>query len=86
MMGTAGVLSMGSGLVRPTVTSQITAKAGRHEQGVILGITQSMQSVAQILSPPIATALIGWGLLNVWAFVAGAFMLVGFLLSLRNTD
>ncbi len=84
MVATAGTLSVGSGMVRPTVTSSITRKAGRHEQGVILGITQSLQSVAQIISPPIATGLIGMGLLNVWAFLAGAFMLVGFFLSLRT--
>jgi DHA1 family tetracycline resistance protein-like MFS transporter len=86
VIATAGGLSVGSGMVRPAVTSLISRKAGRHEQGVILGITQSLQSVAQIVSPPIATGLIGLGLLNVWACLAGAFMLVGLILSLRSAE
>ncbi len=84
MIATAGGLGMGSGLVRAPVTSLITRKAGRREQGVVLGITQSLQSIAQILSPPIATGLIGLHLENFWAFLAGGFMLCGVLLSLRS--
>jgi DHA1 family tetracycline resistance protein-like MFS transporter len=86
VIATTGGLSVGSGMVRPAVTSLITKKAGRHEQGVILGITQSLQAVAQIVSPPIATGLIGLGLLNAWAFVGGAFMLIGFALSLGRAE
>ena len=86
MVVTAGGLSLGSGMVRAPVTSLITRKAGKHEQGVILGITQSLQSVAQILSPPIATGLIGLGLSNAWAFVAGGFMLCGLAFALRAHD
>ncbi len=84
MIATAGGLGMGSGLVRAPVTSAITRKAGRREQGVVLGITQSLQSIAQILSPPLATGLIGLHLENFWAFLAGAFMLCGLLLALRS--
>jgi MFS family permease len=86
VIATTGGLSVGSGMVRPAVTSLITRKAGRHEQGVVLGITQSLQSVAQIVSPPSATGLIGLGLLNVWACLGGAFMLIGLLLSLKRAD
>jgi multidrug resistance protein len=86
MVATAGGLSVGSGMVRAPVTSLITRKAGKHEQGVILGITQSLQSVAQILSPPLATGLIGLGLANAWAFVAGGFMLCGLAVALRAHD
>jgi MFS family permease len=74
---------VGSGMVRAPVTSLITKKAGKHEQGVILGITQSLQSIAQIVSPPIATGLIGLGLANAWAFVAGGFMLCGLAVAFR---
>jgi MFS family permease len=86
MVATAGGLSVGSGMVRAPVTSLITRKAGKHEQGVILGMTQSLQSIAQILSPPIATGLIGLGLENAWAFVAGGFMLCGLAVALRAHD
>jgi len=84
MIATAGGLGMGPGLVRAPVTSLITRKAGRREQGVVLGITQSLQSIAQILSPPIATGLIGLHLENFWALLAGGFMLCGVLFSLRS--
>jgi len=84
MVATAGGLSMGSGMVRAPVTSLITQKAGKHEQGVILGITQSLQSIAQIVSPPIATGLIGLRLENAWAFVAGGFMLCGLAFAIRR--
>jgi MFS transporter, DHA1 family, tetracycline resistance protein len=84
LMGASGVFSMGSGMVRPAVTSLITRKAGREEYGVVLGITQSLQSIAQIVSPPIATGLIGMGLLNEWALAGGFFMLAGLVLSLRT--
>jgi MFS family permease len=86
VIASTGVLSMGSGVVRPAITSLITRKAGRNEQGVVLGITQSLQSIAQILGPIIATSCIGAGLLNVWAWAAGGFMFLGLLLSLIAAD
>lgn len=61
----------GAGL-RPALTSMITQKAGRREQGVILGLTQSLTSVAQIAAPILAGYLIDRGLLTTWAVWAGA--------------
>ncbi len=85
LLASAGTLSVGSGMVRPAVTSMITQKASRQEQGVVLGITQSLQSVAQIIAPPLATGLIGLGMLNAWACVAGLFLFIGVILSLRSS-
>jgi MFS family permease len=50
--------ALASGL-RPALTSLITQNAGRREQGVIIGLTQSLMSIAQITAPLIAGALIG---------------------------
>ena len=86
IIASTGVLSMGSGLVRPAVTSLISRRSSRDEQGVVLGITQSLQSVAQIIGPVIATGLIGGGLLNQWAWASGGFMLLGLLLSLLPAE
>jgi multidrug resistance protein len=61
----------GAGL-RPALTSMITQKAGRREQGVIIGLTQSLTSVAQITAPVIAGLLIDHELLTSWAVWAGA--------------
>jgi MFS family permease len=50
--------ALGSGL-RPALTSLISQKAGKREQGVIIGLTQSLMSIAQITAPLIAGMLIG---------------------------
>ncbi|MDP9148223.1 MAG: MFS transporter, partial [Acidobacteriota bacterium] len=66
------VASAGTGIIRPTVTSLITQHAGRSEQGVILGLTQSLNSVSAIAGPALAGLLIDHSLLSTWAVVAGA--------------
>jgi MFS transporter, DHA1 family, tetracycline resistance protein len=68
---TAAVASSGTGTIRPTVTSLITQKAGRSEQGVILGLTQSLNSISTIAAPALAGFLIDHSLLSTWAVTAG---------------
>jgi MFS family permease len=67
----------GSGL-RPALTSLITQKARRREQGVIIGLTQSLMSIAQIAAPIISGLLIDASdkfqnelFLTVWAIWSG---------------
>jgi MFS transporter, DHA1 family, tetracycline resistance protein len=67
----AAVASSGTGIIRPTVTSLITQKAGRSEQGVILGLTQSLNSISAIAAPALAGFLIDHSLLSTWAVTAG---------------
>jgi MFS transporter, DHA1 family, tetracycline resistance protein len=50
----------------------ITQAVGRTRQGVALGMTQSVMSVAQIISPAIAGMLIQHARLTTWA-LSGAF-------------
>ncbi len=76
--------SYGSGVVRPAVTSLITQQADRRELGVVLGLTQSLTSIAQIVAPVIAGALIDRGWLAAWACATGAAALIGFLISVRS--
>ena len=76
------VSALGS-LVRPTLTSMITQAAPRDEQGVVLGLTQSLTSVAQIFGPPLAGFLIQHGLLSGWGLTAGAVALIGLVLASR---
>jgi multidrug resistance protein len=61
---------VGAGL-RPALTSLITKQANRRQQGVIIGLTQSLTSVAQITAPPLAGFLIGRQWLTAWAVWAG---------------
>ena len=69
-------LALGS-LVRPTLTSMITQAAPREEQGVVLGLTQSLTSIGQITGPPLAGFLIQHGFLSGWGCTAAAVALLG---------
>jgi MFS family permease len=60
----------GSGL-RPALTSIITQQADRREQGVVIGLTQSLTSIAQIVAPLIAGEMITLHWLTLWAVWAG---------------
>ncbi len=77
MMLVATTLMAGSGMIRPVVSSLISQRAGRHEQGVVIGLTQSLASVAQIIGPILAGTLIQHQLLYTWAFVAAGVAAVG---------
>ena len=83
LLGANTIGSYGSGVVRPAVTSLITQQVGRREQGVVLGLTQSLTSIAQIVAPVIGGALIDRGWLAAWACATGAAALIGFLISIR---
>ncbi|MBV9155198.1 MAG: MFS transporter [Acidobacteriaceae bacterium] len=63
--------SAGGAGLRPALTSLITQKAGKREQGVIIGLTQSLMSLAQITAPVIAGFLIDREYLTTWAIWAG---------------
>lgn len=75
------VASYGNGVLRPALTSLITQNAGRHEQGVVLGLNQSLNSVAQIVAPMLAGLLIGRHWLGPWAWAASLAALVGVALA-----
>jgi MFS family permease len=73
--------AFGGTVVRPTLTSLVTKLSARDEQGVVLGLMQSLSSVASITAPPIAGFLIGHGHGRTWAWLAAAVALVGVLLA-----
>ena len=75
------VASFGNGVLRPALTSLITHQADRHEQGVVLGITQSMTSMASIVAPIVAGLLIQYRLLTAWAWIAAGLAAVGAVLA-----
>jgi DHA1 family tetracycline resistance protein-like MFS transporter len=66
-----------SGVLRPAVTSLITQQAGKREQGVVLGLTQSITSVSQIVAPVIAGSLIDRGQLGAWALATAGVAFLG---------
>ena len=66
----SAVAMSGMGVIRPALTSLITQKAARSEQGVVLGLTQSLNSVSAIVAPAIGGLLIDHSLLVAWAVTA----------------
>lgn len=76
----SAISSLGSGALRPALTSLITQAAGPGEQGSVLGLTQSLMSVAQICAPFAAGLLIDHSYLAGWALLAAAFTALGLFL------
>jgi MFS family permease len=72
--------SIGTGMNRPALTSLITQEASRSEQGVVLGLTQSLNSISSICAPAVAGLLIDHSLLAAWALLAAAISGVALLL------
>jgi DHA1 family tetracycline resistance protein-like MFS transporter len=71
------------GVVRPSVTALISHKADRREQGVVLGLTQSITSICHIVAPIVAGALIDRGYLAAWALLAAVVAFCGMFAALR---
>ncbi|MCA1826652.1 MAG: MFS transporter [Myxococcales bacterium] len=80
------VSSFGSGALRPALTSLITQQVDRNEQGVVLGLNQSLLSIAQIVGPAIAGALIDAGHLTLWGLWAALIMAAALVLNLRARE
>ena len=53
-----GAFSVGQSLATPALTSLASKSVGRSEQGAVLGVTQSVASLARTVGPLISSALI----------------------------
>lgn len=84
LLGASTISSYGNGVIRPAVTALITHQAGKREQGVVLGLTQSLTSISQIVAPLIAGALIDRELLAVWALAVAGVAFCGMMASVRQ--
>ena len=74
--------AFGNGVLRPVLTSRITQVAGRHEQGVAIGISGSLSSFAMMMAPPTGGVLIDHHWLLGWALVPAAVTALGLLIAL----
>jgi MFS family permease len=81
LMLTGTLAAFGNGVIRPALTSLITQQAGRQEQGVVLGITQSLMSMASIVAPVVGGLLIEKQMLKEWAWAAAGLAAIGVALS-----
>ncbi len=52
-------LALGMGLTQPSINSLISRRAGREEQGSVLGVTQSVGSLSRVVGPALAGVLFG---------------------------
>ncbi|MGA2595492.1 MAG: MFS transporter [Bryobacteraceae bacterium] len=76
----AALTGVGTGGLRPALTSLITQKAERTEQGAVLGLTQSLMSVSQITAPFVAGLLINQYWLIAWALLGAGVAALALLL------
>ncbi len=78
------ISSFGHSVIRPVLTSRITQAVDKHEQGVALGISGSLSSVAMMLAPPTGGAMLDQHWLLAWALIPAGVSLFGFLLALAS--
>jgi MFS transporter, DHA1 family, tetracycline resistance protein len=85
MVVVAATISAFGQLIRPALTSLITKAAPKGEVGSVLGLQQSLTSVAQIAGPPFAGILIQHGALTAWGLAAAGVAGVGLILASQST-
>jgi MFS family permease len=74
--------AFGQGVLRPVLTARLTQAVGRDEQGVVLGISGSLGSVAMALAPPTGGFLLDHHHLVEWAMVPAGVSLLGLIITL----
>lgn len=60
------LFSIGNSTLRPVLTSLITQRVSKNEQGAVLGLTGSLQSFGQVVAPPIGAIFIQQEMLTLW--------------------
>jgi MFS family permease len=88
----ATISAFGNSVLRPVITSTLTQRVGRHEQGVALGISASLNSLSMTLAPPLGGSLLtlvkvddaqsGW--LVAWTMVPTSAALLGLIVAVLS--
>ena len=73
-----------SSLLRPALLGLISHAVPPTRQGLVFGVTQSLQAIAMIVAPLAAGGLIELGWLAAWAAVCAAVMLAGIAMAPRT--
>jgi MFS family permease len=76
--------SFGNGVLRPVVTSRITQCVAPYEQGIALGISGSLSSLAMSLAPPTGGVLLDGGYTIAWAMVPATVAVLGLIATLAT--
>jgi MFS family permease len=80
MLIAIALITFGSAILRPSLTTLITMRAARHRQGMVIGLMQSLMSIAQIVAPVLGGFLIQTQFLSTWAFAGTVFCAIGWAL------
>ncbi len=78
--------SIGSGLIRPSLSARMSHEVSPKEQGAIFGVSQSLASIASILAPVIAGFILGSVSVRAWAVFSGGMMLIAFVFRDREAS
>ena len=78
----ATISAFGNGVLRPVITGQVSQAVGPGEQGTVLGINQSLASLAAVLGPALGGILIEQGWLTAWAMTSAGVGALGFLFTM----
>ncbi len=60
------IFCVGNSLIRPRLTSLISLESKQSEQGAVLGLTGALNSIGQVVAPPMGGAIIDAGYLTGW--------------------
>ena len=77
LAGAVVLYTGGSSVVRPSLTSLISQNVDARRQGAVLGVSQSLVSLAQVGMPLLAGLLIYHGYLTAWAWLGALAALAG---------
>jgi DHA1 family tetracycline resistance protein-like MFS transporter len=77
--------TFGNGVLRPCLTSIATQVIDKQEQGVVLGLTQTLASLASIVAGSVSGWLIEHHWLTAWGWVAASFCVAGLLVGTRGS-
>jgi MFS family permease len=78
----ATISTFGHGVLRPVLTSRITQAVGRHEQGVAIGISGSLGSVAMALAPPTGGLMLNSHEVVIWGLIPAGISFIGLVVTL----
>ena len=78
------IAAFGNGVLRPVITSLLTQQVGRNEQGVALGISGSLSSLAMTLAPPTGGSLLNHHWLVAWTLVPATAATLGLIVALMG--
>ncbi len=78
----ATISTFGHGVLRPVLTSRLTQAVGRHEQGVVIGISGSLGSVAMALAPPTGGLMLDSHQVVIWGLIPAGVSLLGLIVTL----